>query len=63
MSDVTLDAIQLKEVLKTVIVEILQEQKEVFADLLAEAIQDIALAKAVEEGDDTEPVSREAIFK
>jgi DNA-binding protein YbaB len=45
------------------IVEILQEQKEVFTDLIIEAMEDIALAKAIEEGEDTEPVSRNMIFK
>lgn len=63
MSETTLDSNQLKELLKTAIVEILQEQKEVFTEIIVEAMEDIALAKAIEEGEDTEPVSREAIFK
>jgi hypothetical protein len=41
----------------------LQEQKEVFSDLLAEAIEDIALENAIKEGENTETVSREEIFK
>ena len=52
-----------KELIKTAIVEILQEQKEVFTDIIVEAMEDIALAEAIEEGETTEPVSREAIFK
>jgi DNA-binding protein YbaB len=62
MSEVTLNAEQLKTLLKVAIVEILQEQKEVFTDLIIEAMEDIALAKAIEEGESTEIVSREAIF-
>jgi hypothetical protein len=62
MSEVTLNAEQLKTLLKAAIVEILQEQKEVFTDLIIEAMEDIALAKAIEEGESTEIVSREAIF-
>ena len=62
MSEVTLNAEQLKTLLKTAIVEILQEQKEVFTDLIIEAMEDIALAKAIEEGERTEIVSREAIL-
>ena len=42
--------------------EAIQENKEVFSDLFAEVIEDIALAKAIKEGEDTETVSREAIF-
>ena len=63
MSETTLDTNQLKELLKTAIVEILQEQKEVFTDIIVEAMEDIALVKAIEEGESTENVSREAIFK
>ncbi len=63
MSETALDTNQLKDLLKTAIVEILQEQKEVFTEIIVEAMEDIALAKAIEEGEDTEPVSREAIFR
>lgn len=63
MSETALDTNQLKDLLKTAIIEILQEQKEVFTEIIVEAMEDIALAKAIEEGEDTEPVSREAIFK
>lgn len=63
MSEDTLNSSQLKELIKAAIVEILQEQREVFTDLITEAMEDIALAKAIEEGENTEPVSREAIFK
>ncbi|MGI2903804.1 hypothetical protein [Tolypothrix sp. VBCCA 56010] len=63
MAEMNLDEIKLKELLKAAIVEVLQEQKEVFSDLLAEIIEDIALEKAIKEGEKTELVSREAIFK
>ncbi|MFN6460935.1 MAG: type II toxin-antitoxin system Phd/YefM family antitoxin [Nostoc sp. DedVER02] len=52
-----------KELLKRAIVEVLQEQKEVLYDLLAEIMEDIALERAIKEGENTETVSREAIFK
>jgi Fe2+ transport system protein B len=62
MAEITIDESKLKELLKTAIVELLQERKEVVYDLLAEIIEDLALEKAIEEGENTEPVSREAIF-
>jgi hypothetical protein len=62
MAEATLNTNQIKELLKLAIVEILQEQKEVFTDMLVEAMEDIALVKAIEEGENTEVVSREAIF-
>jgi hypothetical protein len=63
MSETPLNASQLKELIKTAIVELLQEQKEAFTDIVVEAIEDIALAKAIEEGESTQTVDREAIFK
>lgn len=63
MAEINLDEIKLKEVLKIAIVEVLQEQKEIFSDLLAEIIEDIALEKAIKEGEKTELVSREGIFQ
>lgn len=54
MSETTLNTNQLKELLKTAIVDILQEQKEVFTDIIVEAMEDIALVKAIEEGEKTE---------
>ncbi len=62
MSEVTLNAEQLKTLLKVALVEILQEQQEVFTDLIIEAMEDIASTKAIEEGESTELVSREAIL-
>ena len=63
MSETTLDTSELKELLKSAISEVLQEQKEVFTDIIIEAMEDIGLVKAIEEVENTEPVSREAIFK
>jgi Fe2+ transport system protein B len=63
MAEISLDENKLKEILKTAIVEVIQERKEIFSDLLAEIIEDIALEKAIKEGENTESVSREAIFK
>lgn len=62
MAEITIDESKLKELLKTAIVELLQERKEVVYDLLAEILEDIALEKAIEEGENTDSVSREAIF-
>ena len=63
MSEITIDEIELKQLIKSAIVELLQERKEIVYDLLAEILEDIALEKAIQEGENTEPVSREAIFK
>ena len=63
MNEISLDDLRLKELLKTVILELLQEQKGVFYDLVTEIIEDIALEKAIKDGENTEKVSRENIFR
>lgn len=63
MTEIILDEKKLKELLKLAIIEVFQEHKEVFSDLLAEVIEEIALENAIKEGENTEPVSRDVIFK
>jgi len=63
MPEIVLSQDQLKELVKTAITEILQENKEVFSELLVEAIEDIAIERAIQEGESSESTSREAIFK
>ena len=63
MAEILLDEGQLKEILKKAILEIIKEEKEIFYDLLTEVLEDMAIEKAIKEGENTEPVAREAIFK
>lgn len=63
MSEITLDESQLKELLKIAIFEVFQEQKEWFSDLLTEVLEEIAIENAIRECENTEPVSRDTIFK
>ncbi|MEG3977798.1 hypothetical protein QT970_24705 [Microcoleus sp. herbarium8] len=63
MSNITLDETKLKELLKAAIFELLKEQKEVFSEILTEALEDIGMKNAIKEGENTETVSRDQIFK
>lgn len=63
MSEITLNSDQLKEILKSAIVELLRENREEVSDFLAEIIEDVAMERAIAEGETTELVSREAIFQ
>ncbi|AFZ12529.1 hypothetical protein Cri9333_1640 [Crinalium epipsammum PCC 9333] len=63
MAEITLEESKLKELLKAVILELLQEQKEDFSELLIEALEDIAMKNSIKEGENTEIVSRDEIFK
>lgn len=63
MSEISFNSDQLKAVLKSAIVELFHENRQEISDLLAEIIEDIAMERAIEEGETTELVSREAIFR
>ena len=58
-----LDDSQLKVLLKQAILELLEEQRDVFYDLFAEIMEDLAMVQAIKEGAGTEPVSRDEIFE
>ena len=62
MSNLSLERNQLKQTLKELIIELFSENKEEFSALFTEIIKDIALSKAIEEGEKTELTDRETIF-
>jgi hypothetical protein len=43
--------------------ELFQEQRELFMELFAEVVEDMALANAIREGETTEPASRAEVFQ
>lgn len=57
-----LESEQLKQIFKSAIVELLRENSSEVSALLSEIIEDIAMEKAIAEGENTEIVSRESIF-
>jgi hypothetical protein len=62
MTQVPLDDERLKALFKTALLEVLEERKDILRDLIEEALQDIALARAIEQGQRTEDVSRSEVF-
>ena len=53
---------ELKGLLKESLLEILEERREVFYDLIMEVFEDLAMGKAIREGENTPSVPREEIF-
>jgi hypothetical protein len=53
---------ELKPIIKEILHELLLQERETLTDLIYEVMEDIALAKAIEEGLDGENVSREEVF-
>ena len=58
-----IDEDKIKGMLKEAIVEVVEEKKDIFHDLLVEAIEDIALVNEIKEGEKTNLLSRADIFK
>ena len=56
------DETRLKQLLKEALVEVLEQRREWFSTLMAEALEDVALVQAIKEGEPTDIVSRDEIF-
>jgi hypothetical protein len=54
---------KIKDLFKQAIVEAIEEKKEVVHDLLVEVMEDIAMVRAIQDGEDSSPVSRDDIFQ
>ncbi|MEO8071695.1 MAG: hypothetical protein ABI686_00460 [Acidobacteriota bacterium] len=52
----------LRKIFKSALLEALEEKKDLFNDLFREVAEDVALTKAIEEGEKTKEVSRSEIF-
>ena len=63
ISETALNPDQLKEIVKNAIVELLRDNREEVSEFLAEIIEDVALEKAIIEGEGTEIVDRSSIFQ
>ena len=63
MNVTTVDEARLKDVVKTAVLEVFEERRDWLADLLGEALLDIGLGYAIQEGEQTPTVSRDEVFQ
>lgn len=63
MGSITIDEGKLKVLLKQALVEALEERAELIRDLLSEAVEDIALAKAIKEVEGSSVVGKDEVLK
>ncbi len=63
MPQTTITDDKLKQTLKDALVETIKEQRGLFRHVFAEALEDLALIEAIKEGENTEKVSRDRIFR
>ena len=53
---------QLKDLIKAAVAEVLEERRDLLHEVVEEALEDVALARAIEVGESTELIEREAVF-
>ena len=63
LTNLNLPERDLKDLVKIALEELIKEKPELFRDLIAEAIEDIALGKSIEEGLNTPEVSEEEVLR
>lgn len=54
---------QLKILIKAALVEVFEERRDLLHEAVGAALEDIALARAINDGLNSEPVEREEVFK
>lgn len=62
MEQAIIDEGRLKEIFKLALFEVFEERKSLFYELITEAIEEIALVRAIKEGEATKSVSRAEVF-
>lgn len=60
--EATIDSSRLKEIFKQAIIEAMEEKKDVVHDLLVDAMEDLAMIHAVQQGEKTGAASRDEVF-
>ena len=63
METIPTDSVKIKELFKQAIIEAIEEKKDEVHDLLVEVMEDIAMIHAIQDGEDSDSVSREEIFE
>lgn len=59
---INVDQKELKNILKAAVAEVLEENRGLLREIIEEALEEIALARAIEEGLATDPVPPEEVF-
>ncbi|RLB97706.1 MAG: hypothetical protein DRH34_14875 [Deltaproteobacteria bacterium] len=54
---------KIKDLFKQAIIEAIEEKKELFHDLLLEVMEDLAMVRAIQDGENSGPAKRNEIFQ
>ncbi len=58
----TIESDELKQLMKSAIAEVLEERRDWMRGIVDEALEDIALQRAIDEGSESPKVSRDEVF-
>ncbi len=58
-----IDETRIKTLFKEALIEVIEENQELVSSILIDALEDIGLSRAIEEGEKSKTVSRDEIFK
>ena len=58
-----IDETRIKALFKEALIEVIEENQELVSSILIDALEDIGLSRAIEEGETSKTVSRDEIFK
>jgi hypothetical protein len=60
--EINVEESKLKELMKQALLEVLEDRREAIQEILSDVIEDIALTRAIKEGEETESIDRQEIF-
>ena len=63
MAHLTVEEERVKDLLKQAILEVFQEREDLFYDLFAGVIEDLALVRAIKEGEASEMISKAKVLQ
>ena len=62
-NSINLEETRIKTLFKEALVEVIAENQELVSSIMIDALEDIGLSRAIEEGEKSKTVSRDEIFK
>ena len=62
MATATIEEGKLKDLIKTALIEVLETRRDLVQEIVEDAMEDFALARAIEQGMTSAAVSREEVF-
>jgi len=62
MATATIEEGKLKDLIKTALIEVLETRRDLVQEIVEDAMEDFALARAIEQGMRSAAVSREEVF-